>query len=961
MPDIHTLPPIAESENETLEVLGARVHNLKDISVSIPRNKLVVVTGLSGSGKSSLAFDTIYAEGQRRYIETFSAYARQFLGDLERPDVDKITGLSPVISIEQKTVNKNPRSTVGTITEIYDFLRLLYARASDAYSYVSGEKMVRYTDEQILELILKAYNGKKVLLLSPVVKGRKGHYRELFEQIRKQGFLRARVDGELIELTTRIQLDRYKVHDIEIVIDRIQVNPDDRQRIFDSVKLALKHGKGTMMVSEASNAKGPTGEARHFSRHLMCPSSGISYDDPAPNIFSFNSPYGACPKCNGLGHILEIDIDKIIPVKTKSIKAGAIVPIGEYRSSWIFKQLDAIADKYKFKLSDPVRDLPEDALNAILYGTDEMLKVKNDTNSNGTSYALSFEGVVNFLARQEQEGSSGVQKWAQEFMNEALCPKCKGTRLKKESLYFRVGEKNISELASMSLIELQTWLTGIEERISERQRTIAIEVLKEIRNRLQFLLDVGLDYLSIDRSSRSLSGGEAQRIRLATQIGSQLVGVLYILDEPSIGLHQRDNVRLIQALKDLRDIGNSVIVVEHDKEMILAADHVIDIGPKAGVHGGYVVAEGTPNELLKFGTLTTDYITGKKGIHLRPERRKGNGKSIVLDGCTGHNLKNVTVELPLGKFICITGVSGSGKSSLINETLYPILSKYFYRSQQKPLPYRKIHGLEHIDKVIEIDQSPIGRTPRSNPATYTNVFSDIRTLFSELQEAKIRGYKPGRFSFNVKGGRCETCQGAGLRTIEMNFLPDVYVLCETCNGKRYNRETLEVRYKGKSISDVLQMTIDNAVTFFEYHPSILARVKAMQDVGLGYITLGQQSTTLSGGEAQRVKLATELARKQTGNTLYILDEPTTGLHFEDIRILLEVLDKLADQGNTVLVIEHNMDIIKVADHIIDLGPEGGVGGGQILATGTPEQVAKNKTSFTSKFLKEELEASVVAK
>ncbi len=962
MSDIHTLPPIAESENETLEVLGARVHNLKDINVSIPRNKLVVITGLSGSGKSSLAFDTIYAEGQRRYIETFSAYARQFLGDLERPDVDKITGLSPVISIEQKTVNKNPRSTVGTITEIYDFLRLLYARASDAYSYVTGEKMVRYTDDQILELILSSYQGKKVLLLAPVVKGRKGHYRELFEQIRKQGFLRARVDGELLELTTRIQLDRYKVHDIEIVIDRIAVSTDDRQRISESVKLALKHGKGTMMVAIA-NEKGKSNseETRHFSRHLMCPTSGISYDDPAPNIFSFNSPYGACPKCNGLGHILEIDIDKIIPNKSKSIKSGAIVPIGEYRSSWIFKQLDAIADKYKFKLSEPVKDIPEDALNAILYGTDEMLKVKNDSNGAGTSYALSFEGVVNFLARQEQEGAAGVQKWAQEFMNEALCPKCKGTRLKKESLYFRVNEKNISEISAMSLSEMQIFMTGLEERISERHRTIGTEVLKEIRNRLQFLLDVGLDYLSIDRSSRSLSGGEAQRIRLATQIGSQLVGVLYILDEPSIGLHQRDNVRLIHALKDLRDIGNSVIVVEHDKEMILAADHVIDIGPRAGVHGGHVVAEGTPDELLKFNTLTSDYITGKKQIAIPTSRRKGNGKSIVLDGCTGHNLKNVTIELPLGKFLCVTGVSGSGKSSLINETLYPILSHHFFRSQRKPIPYRKIHGLEHIDKVIEIDQSPIGRTPRSNPATYTNVFSDIRLLFSELQEAKIRGYKPGRFSFNVKGGRCETCQGAGLRTIEMNFLPDVYVLCETCNGKRYNRETLEVRYKGKSISDVLAMTIDSAVEFFEYHPSILLRVKAMQDVGLGYITLGQQSTTLSGGEAQRVKLATELARKQTGNTLYILDEPTTGLHFEDIRILLEVLDKLVDQGNTVLVIEHNMDIIKVADHIIDLGPEGGIGGGQILAIGTPEQVAKNTKSFTAKFLKEELEAFVVSR
>jgi len=958
MTAIHPLPPIAESENETLEVIGARVHNLKDISVSIPRNKLVVITGLSGSGKSSLAFDTIYAEGQRRYIETFSAYARQFLGDLERPDVDKITGLSPVISIEQKTVNKNPRSTVGTITEIYDFLRLLYARASDAYSFTTGEKMVRYSDEQIIDLILSSYQDKKVLILSPVVKGRKGHYRELFEHIRKLGFLRARVDGALVELTTRIQLDRYKVHDIEIVIDRIQVNSADRVRITDSVKLALKHGKGAMMVADGSSTKGTTKEARHFSRNLMCPTSGISYNDPAPNIFSFNSPYGACTKCNGLGHILEIDIDKIIPVKTKSIKSGGIIPIGEYRSSWIFKQLDAIADKYKFKLSEPINNIPEEALNAILFGTAEMLKVKNDSNSNEKSYSLSFEGVVNFLARQEHEGATGIQKWAQEFMNETACPKCNGTRLKKESLYFRVADKNIAELASMSLTELKEWLNGIEDKISERQRTIGNEVLKEIKNRLQFLLNVGLDYLSIDRTSRSLSGGEAQRIRLATQIGSQLVGVLYILDEPSIGLHQRDNVRLIQALKELRDIGNSVIVVEHDKEMILTADHVIDIGPRAGIHGGYIVAEGKPSELLKFKTLTTDYITGIKQIQIPSTRRNGNGKYLILDNCSGHNLKNVTVEIPLGKFICVTGVSGSGKSSLINETLYPILSKHFYRSQQKALPYKKIHGLEHIDKVIEIDQSPIGRTPRSNPATYTNVFSDIRTLFSELQESKIRGYKPGRFSFNVKGGRCETCQGAGLRTIEMNFLPDVYVFCEACNGKRYNRETLEIRYKGKSISDVLQMTIDSAVSFFEFHPTILARVKAMQDVGLGYITLGQQSTTLSGGEAQRVKLATELARKQTGNTLYILDEPTTGLHFDDIRILLEVLDKLVDQGNTVLVIEHNMDIIKVADHIIDLGPEGGIGGGEILAVGTPELVAKNLKSFTAKYLREELNNGV---
>jgi excinuclease ABC subunit A len=950
--NLHTPVETIQEEQEMLEVIASRVHNLKDLSVSIPRDKLVVITGLSGSGKSSLAFDTIYAEGQRRYIETFSSYARQFLGEMERPDVDKITGLSPVISIEQKTVNKNPRSTVGTITEIYDFLRLLYARASDAFSYVTGEKMVRYSDDQILNLILESFKGKKILLLAPVVKGRKGHYRELFEQIKRLGFLRARIDGEVKDLTAnaRMQVDRYKTHDIEIVIDRLEVNDASRQRISESVQVALKQGKGTLMVMESESET-----VRHFSRHLMCPGSGISYDEPAPNLFSFNSPYGACPKCNGLGHILQIDVSKIIPNSAKSIKQGGIVPLGEYRSSFIFRHIDAIADRHGFSVSDPIKDIPEDGLNMILYGTDEVLKVKHDAYTSATSYSVSFEGVVNFIARQEQENSSAaISKWAQEFMNESVCPKCQGTRLKKDALFFRIDGKNISELSQMDILELKEWFLNIETRLSNKQNLIAAEVLKEIRSRLQFLLDVGLTYLTIDRSARSLSGGEAQRIRLATQIGSQLVGVLYILDEPSIGLHQRDNMRLIKALRNLRDIGNSVLVVEHDKEMILAADHVLDIGPFAGIHGGQIVAQGPPSKLIASGSLTADYILGKKMIPIPLKRRQGSGKSIVLNGAKGHNLNDVTVEFPLGKFICVTGVSGSGKSSLINETLYPILSKTFYRTDKKPLPYRSILGLSQIDKVIEIDQSPIGRTTRSNPSTYTGVFSDIRALFAVLPEAKIRGYKPGRFSFNVKGGRCETCQGAGLRTIEMNFLPDVYVNCETCNGKRYNRETLEVRYKGKSISDVLNMTIDQGVEFFENQPSILNRIKSMQSVGLGYITLGQASTTLSGGEAQRVKLATELAKKETGNTFYILDEPTTGLHFEDIRILLEVLNRLVDNGNTVLVIEHNMDIIKVADHIIDIGPEGGKGGGKVLCYGTPEEIIKNKISYTAQFLKEEL-------
>ena len=950
-PEINTL-----NESDYLEVIGARVHNLKNIDVTIPRNKLVVITGLSGSGKSSLAFDTIYAEGQRRYIESFSAYARQFLGNMERPDVDKITGLSPVISIEQKTVNKNPRSTVGTITEIYDFLRLLYARASDAYSYVTGEKMVRYSDDQIINLILEKFQEKKVLILAPVVKGRKGHYRELFEQIKKWGYLRVRIDGEVQELTKRIQLDRYKVHDIEIVIDRLEVNEDSRPRISESLQLAMKQGKGIIMVQPFDNGKFEEeyGKVEYYSRHLMCPTSGISYDEPQPNLFSFNSPYGACPKCNGLGVVSEIDIHKIIPNKKSTIRKGAIAPIGVHKSTWIFKQLEAIGDKYGFTLDTPMEDISEEAINTILFGSDEVFKIKQYTDSSATSYSIAFEGIANFISKQNDEQSSPtIEKWIQGFMNKVVCPKCNGSRLKKESLHFKIDNKNISELAEMGIIELNEWFKDIESRLGTKQNTIAKEVLKEIRTRIQFLLDVGLDYLTLNRSSRTLSGGEAQRIRLATQIGSQLVGVLYILDEPSIGLHQRDNVRLINALKDLRDIGNSVIVVEHDKEMILAADHVIDIGPAAGVHGGKIIAEGTPKEILKYHTLTSDYINGIKEIKIPDEHRKGSGKSLVLKGATGNNLKNVSVEFPLGKLICVTGVSGSGKSTLINETLYPILNKHFYRAEKKPMPYKSITGLEHIDKVIDIDQSPIGRTPRSNPATYTNVFSDIRNLFAEIPEAKIRGYKPGRFSFNVKGGRCETCQGAGLRTIEMNFLPDVYVNCETCNGKRYNKETLEIRFKGKSISDVLNMTIENAVDFFEKIPNIIQKIRTLKDVGLGYITLGQQSTTLSGGEAQRVKLATELSKRDTGNTFYILDEPTTGLHFEDIRILLEVLDKLVNSGNTVLVIEHNMDIIKVADHIIDLGMEGGNAGGTILCEGTPEEIIQNKISYTAKFLKEE--------
>ncbi len=949
--------PKSISEIDNLEVSGARVHNLKNIDVTIPRNQLVVITGLSGSGKSSLAFDTIYAEGQRRYIESFSAYARQFLGNMERPDVDKITGLSPVISIEQKTVNKNPRSTVGTITEIYDFLRLLYARASDAFSYNTGEKMVRYSDDQIINLILDRFTGKKILILAPIIKGRKGHYRDLFEQIKKWGYLRVRIDGEVKELTKNLMLDRYKVHDIEIVIDRLAVDQDARQRINESMQLAMKQGKGILMVQpfETGTFDDEYGKVHYFSRHLMCPSTGISYDEPQPNLFSFNSPYGACQRCNGLGVVSEVDIDKIIPNKKLSIKKGAIAPIGIFKPTWIFKQLEALGEHHDFTLDTAIEDISEDAINTILFGSEELIKIKQYADSSASTYSIAFEGIANFIIKQNDEQSSPtIEKWIQGFMNKITCPKCHGTRLKMESLQFKIDGKNISELSNLGINELNQWFDGIEDRLDNKQNTIAKEVLKEIRSRIQFLLDVGLDYLTLNRSSRSLSGGEAQRIRLATQIGSQLVGVLYILDEPSIGLHQRDNVRLIKALKNLRDIGNSVIVVEHDKEMILAADHVIDIGPAAGVHGGQIIAQGTPKEILKFHTLTSDYINGVKGIPVPETRRSGKAGVLTINGASGNNLKNVSVSFPLGKLICVTGVSGSGKSTLINETLYPILNKHFYRSEKKPLPYKSVAGLAHIDKVIEIDQSPIGRTPRSNPATYTNVFADIRNLFSTIPEAKIRGYKPGRFSFNVKGGRCETCQGAGLRTIEMNFLPDVYVNCETCNGKRYNRETLEIRYKGKSISDVLNMTIDAAVVFFENIPFILQKIRTLHEVGLGYITLGQQSTTLSGGEAQRVKLATELSKKDTGNTFYILDEPTTGLHFEDIRILLEVLNKLVDSGNTVLVIEHNMDIIKVADHIIDLGLEGGSGGGTILCEGTPEEIIKSKRSFTAKFLKEEL-------
>ncbi|WP_010516655.1 excinuclease ABC subunit UvrA [Croceivirga radicis] len=938
---------------ENIEVRGARVHNLKNIDVTIPRDKLVVITGLSGSGKSSLAFDTIYAEGQRRYIETFSAYARQFLGGLERPDVDKIDGLSPVIAIEQKTTSKSPRSTVGTITEIYDFLRLLFARAGDAYSYATGEKMVSYSDEQIKTLITESYANKKINVLAPIIKSRKGHYRELFEQIGKQGFVKVRVDGEVKDIVKGMKVDRYKTHDIEIVIDRLKVGQgeDFDKRLMETINTAMYSGNNVLMVLEEG-----TDEPRYFSRDLMCPSSGISYPTPEPNTFSFNSPKGMCPECNGLGHVFEVNEKKIIPNNKLSIKSGGFAPLGNYKKSWAFKQLETIAQRYNFNLDTPITDIPQEAMDVILNGGKESFSVNSKTLGVKRDYKIDYEGISNFIKAQYNEANStSIKRWAKEYMDKIPCPTCEGARLRKESLYFKVGEKNIAQLAHMDIAELANFFTSFEKSLSGNQKKIAEEIVKEIRTRIQFLLDVGLDYLSLNRGSKTLSGGEAQRIRLATQIGSQLVGVLYILDEPSIGLHQRDNERLINSLVSLRDIGNSVIVVEHDKDMIEAADHVIDIGPKAGKHGGTIISEGPPKELKLHQTLTAQYITGKMEIPVPEKRRKGTGKNITLTGCTGNNLKNVTVKFPLGKMIGVTGVSGSGKSTLINETLYPIMNAHYFNGVKKPMPYKSIKGLEHIDKVIDINQSPIGRTPRSNPATYTGVFSEIRSLFAKTTEATIRGYKPGRFSFNVAGGRCETCMGGGLKVIEMNFLPDVYVECETCNGKRFNRETLEIRYKGKSIADVLEMTINEAVDFFEHIPKIFRKLKTLKDVGLGYISLGQQSTTLSGGEAQRVKLATELSKRDTGNTFYILDEPTTGLHFEDIRVLMEVLDKLVDKGNTVLVIEHNLDVIKMVDYIIDIGYEGGKGGGDVVANGTPEQVVKNTKSYTAKFLKKELE------
>ncbi|MGB1391844.1 MAG: excinuclease ABC subunit UvrA [Flavobacteriaceae bacterium] len=937
-------------DKEYIEVYGARVHNLKNINVKIPREKLVVFTGLSGSGKSSLAFDTIYAEGQRRYIETFSAYARQFLGGLERPDVDKIEGLSPVISIEQKTTNKSPRSTVGTITEIYDFLRLLFSRASDAYSFNTGEKMVSYSDDQIKNLILNDFSDKRIAILAPIIKSRKGHYRELFEQISKQGFLKVRIDGEIKEIEKGMRLDRYKTHDIEVVIDRLIVNDSSAKRLEETIKTTLYTGNNMLMVIDVDDEN-----PRYFSRKLMCPSSGIAYPNPEPNTFSFNSPKGACPKCNGLGITNEINFNKVIPNYDTSIKNGGIIPLGEEKNSWIFKQLQLIADRYSFKLSDAIKSIPEEALNIILHGGNEKFSIASKTIGVTRKYEIDFEGITSFIENQYKSSESrSIKRWAKGFMDEVVCSSCEGNRLKKESLHFKIANKNISELAKLDINELEEWFEDLDSKLSKKQTIIASEILKEIKTRIQFLLDVGLDYLTLDRTSKSLSGGEAQRIRLATQIGSQLVGVLYILDEPSIGLHQRDNQKLIDSLTKLRDIGNSVLVVEHDKDMIENADFVFDIGPGAGVHGGEIVSEGNYKEIKECHTLTADYLGGRKQIEVPKSRRKGNGKTIQISGASGNNLKNISVDFPLGKMICVTGVSGSGKSTLINETLYPILNRHIYRGVKEPMPYKKVTGIEHIDKVIDIDQSPIGRTTRSNPATYTGVFSEIRSLFAKTPEAAIRGYKPGRFSFNVKGGRCETCQGGGVRIIEMNFLPDVHVACETCQGKRFNRETLEIRYKGKSISDVLEMTINHAVEFFKPIPKIHSKLKTIKDVGLGYITLGQRSTTLSGGEAQRIKLASELSKRDTGNTFYILDEPTTGLHFEDIRVLMGVLNTLADKGNTVLIIEHNMDVIKLADYIIDIGMEGGKKGGEILCKGTPEQIVKNKKSYTAQFLIDEL-------
>ncbi|NLI35754.1 MAG: excinuclease ABC subunit UvrA [Bacteroidales bacterium] len=934
-----------------INVYGARVHNLKNVDAVIPRNSLTVITGLSGSGKSSLAFDTIFAEGQRRYIETFSAYARNFLGNLARPDVDKITGLSPVISIEQKTTNKNPRSTVGTTTEIYDYMRLLFARAGDAYSYLSGKKMIKYTEEQILQLILKDYQGHRVYILAPLVRSRKGHYKELFESVRKKGFLNVRIDGKMCEITPGLKLDRYKNHDIEVVVDKLVVDEKDTQRLKQTVATAVKQGDGLLMIFDMQDEK-----MRYYSKHLMDPKTGLSYKEPAPHNFSFNSPQGYCSRCKGLGVVNQIDIDKVIPNRSLSIYDGAIVPLGKYKNSMIFWQIASLLERYEANLHTPIGDLREEALDEILNGSDERVKIKKSLVGTTSDYFVSYEGVVKYIQmlQESSETSATAQKWATQFASSVVCPECHGARLNREALSYRIHDKNINQLSNMEISNLYEWVSNVTPYLSEKQNHIAEEIIKEIRTRLKFLLDVGLDYLTLNRSSESLSGGESQRIRLATQIGSQLVNVLYILDEPSIGLHQRDNVRLINSLKELRDLGNTVIVVEHDKEMMLAADYIIDMGPKAGRLGGELMFEGTPKEMLSSHTLTSSYLNGKKEIKVPEKRRSGNGKSLWLRGCNGNNLKNVDVEFPLGKLICITGVSGSGKSTIINDTLQPILSQKFYRSLQDPLPYRAIEGIEHIDKVVNVDQSPLGRSPRSNPATYTGVFSDIRNLFVGLPEAKIRGYKPGRFSFNVKGGRCETCQGNGYKSIEMNFLPDVYVPCEVCHGKRYNRETLEVRYKGKSIADVLDMTINVAVEFFENVPQILNKIKVLQEVGMGYIKLGQSSTTLSGGESQRVKLATELAKRDTGKTLYILDEPTTGLHFEDIRVLMTVLNRLVDKGNTVIVIEHNLDVIKMADYIIDMGPEGGQGGGKVLTTGTPEQVALSSAGYTPKYIMEEL-------